>query len=87
MPSCPVAVHGKTRAWPLGLAFYSVPQNSFLLPTGSIFSFATLGFALGKDYAGGIVTLFCGTLYHFGRGSAADFGHAHRSFRPKGVPE
>ena len=22
MPSCPVAVHGKTRAWPLGLAFY-----------------------------------------------------------------
>jgi hypothetical protein len=43
--------------------FYSVPQNSFPLPTGSIFSFATPGSALGKDYAVAIVTLFCGTLY------------------------
>jgi hypothetical protein len=41
---------------------YSAPQNLFPLPTGSIFSFATLGSALGKDYAGAIVTLFCGTL-------------------------
>jgi hypothetical protein len=41
---------------------YSVPQNSFPLPTGSIFSFATLGSALGKGYAGAIVTLFCETL-------------------------
>ena len=41
---------------------YSVPQNSFPLPTGSIFSFATQGSALGKNYAGAIVILFCGTL-------------------------
>jgi len=41
---------------------YSVPQNSFPLPTGSILSFAMLGSALGKDYAGAIATLFCGTL-------------------------
>jgi len=27
---------------------YSVPQNSFPLPTGSIFSFATLGFRFRK---------------------------------------
>ena len=27
---------------------YSVPQNSFPLPTGSIFSFATLGFSFRK---------------------------------------
>ena len=47
----------------IGLDAYSVPQNLFPLPTGSIFSFATLGSALGKDYAGAIVTLFCGTLY------------------------
>ena len=32
-------------------AKYSVPQNSFPLPTGSVFSFATLGNASGKDYA------------------------------------
>ena len=37
--------------------------RSFPLPTGSIFSFATPGTALGKDYAVAIVTLFCGTLY------------------------
>ena len=42
---------------------YSVPQNSFPLPIGSIFSFATLGSALGKDYAAAIVTLFYGTLW------------------------
>ena len=47
---------------PLLFALYSVPQNSFPLPTGSILSFATLGSALGKDYAGAIATLFCGTL-------------------------
>ena len=41
---------------------YSVLQRSFLLLTGSIFSFATLGSTSGKDYAGAIVTLFCGTL-------------------------
>jgi hypothetical protein len=41
----------------------SVPQNSFPLPTGSIFSFTALGSVLGKDYAGAIVTFFCGTLY------------------------
>jgi hypothetical protein len=27
---------------------YSVPQNSFPLPTGSIFSFATIGFSFRK---------------------------------------
>jgi uncharacterized membrane protein YccC len=51
----------KATTFPLGV--YSVPQNSFPLLTGSILSFATLGSALGKDYAGAIVTLFCGTLY------------------------
>jgi hypothetical protein len=44
------------------IPLYSVPQNSFPLPAGSIFSFATIGSALGKDYAGAIVTLFFGTL-------------------------
>ena len=30
---------------------------------GSIFSFAAIGSALGKDAGGAIVALFCGTLY------------------------
>ena len=50
---------------PLKLRHCSVPQNSFPLLTGSIFSFAAPGSALGKDYAGAIAAFFCGTLYGF----------------------